>query len=74
MDPVTITAIAQLVSLGLTIYQQIEAQQAAGRLPAGTVKPLADILAEADANFQQLQKAAQAALDGSNSTVAPAVS
>lgn len=52
MDPVEIAAIAagveQLVTLGVQVYQQL-----ANKNPA--IKPLADILATADANFRKIE-------------------
>lgn len=56
MDPVTILGVAsgveQLITLGIQVYQQIEASK------TPSVKPLADILAAANANFQQIETTA----------------
>ena len=57
MDPVTIAALVeQLLQLGFTIYQQVEAANAASASPA-TLKPLADIIADANSNFAAVQTA-----------------
>jgi hypothetical protein len=56
METAAIIALApvveQLVTLAITVYQQIEAANAAAGTPA---KPLADVLAAADAQFAQIQ-------------------
>ena len=57
MDPITLAnLLAQLIPLGMNIYSQI--QQA----NANQLKPLADVIAAADANFDEILKAAQAEL------------
>ncbi len=55
MDPVTIaTLIANLLPSLLQLYSEIEQQY------TGQVKPLQDILAAADANWESVQATAQA--------------
>jgi hypothetical protein len=55
MDPLTIAALVeQLITLGLQVYGQIEAANNASANPV-TLKPLADIIAEANNNFAQVQ-------------------
>lgn len=50
MDPVTIaTLVEQLILLGLQVRNQIAAQA-----PGVTLRPLADIIAEADGTFDQI--------------------
>ena len=48
--------VEQLLQLGFTIYQQVEAANAASASPA-TLKPLADIIADANSNFAAVQTA-----------------
>jgi len=58
MDPVTIaTLIANLLPSILQLYSEIEQQY------SGQVKPLQEILAAADANWETVQAAAQAEID-----------
>ena len=57
MDPVTLAnLLAQLIPLGINAYTQI--QQA----NADQLKPIEDVLAAADANWDAIAKAAQAEL------------
>ena len=62
MDPITITAIAnllaQLIPAGINLYNQLE-QNAQG----ASVTPLAPILANADQNWLAIAAAAQAQLN-----------
>lgn len=67
MDPAQIALLVeQLLQLGFTIYQQVQSSET-----AGSIKPLADIMAEADAKFAQIGATADAeiaALDAKNPT------
>lgn len=54
MDPLTIATLAeQGVALALQIYNQVRAEQLA-KNGTVTLKPIADLLADADANFAQI--------------------
>lgn len=57
MDPITIATLAeQLTLLALQIYKQVSA----AKTPGVTLRPLADIIAEADATFDQIGVVADA--------------
>lgn len=59
MDPVTIATLAeQLLLLGFQIYKQVDA----AKNPDVVLRPIAEIQAEADANFDKLIAAAGAEL------------
>lgn len=61
MDPAAIAALAeQLITLGITIYKQIEADKTV------TQTPLATILAAADANFDQIAANATAEIQAAS--------
>jgi hypothetical protein len=58
MDPVTLAAlIAQLVPVGIQVYNQIQAAN------PDTVPPLSNVLAAADADWDAVAKQAQAQLN-----------
>lgn len=68
MDPTVLaTLIAQLIPLGIQVYNQIAAAN------PSTVPPLATILASADADWDAVAKAAQVQLSAPPPTGTPAV-
>jgi hypothetical protein len=59
MDPIAIATLAeQLTLLALQIYNQVKSAQT----PGVVLRPLADIIAEADATFDQIAATADAEL------------
>lgn len=57
MDPVTIATLAEeAVALALQIYNQVKAEQLANT-GTTTLKPIADILSDADSKFAAIQAA-----------------
>ena len=58
MDPITFAnLLAQLIPLGVNLYAQIQQANAA------QLKPIEDILATADTNWDAIAKAAQAQVE-----------